>query len=127
MRQARAGPLRRETIEELPQKFFYLSRSQLGVRSLQGGLSVQLVVRCRQEPPGFRGIAPDVLRRGDDARKTLGPRALLRPEMLFAALVGGCRNDAAHDFPPLPRGACDAHDAMAQSGLGKPAGNDLGQ
>src|SRR4030066_2003819 len=109
MRQARSGPLRRKAIEELPQKFFYLTRSQLGVRSLQRGLSVQLGVRTRHEPPGFFRVAPNVLRRGDDARETLGPLALLRPETLFPALVGGCRNDAAHDLPPFSRVAHDPH------------------
>jgi hypothetical protein len=47
--------------------------------------------------------------------------------MLFPALKGRRRNDAAHDFPPFFRGADDTHHAMPQGRLGKPAGNDIGE
>src|SRR3990172_6515428 len=112
MRQARSGPLQREAIEELPQKFFHLARPQLGTGSLQRGLAVQLGVRPRQEPLDLLRVAPNVLRSGDDACETSGLLALLRLEVLFPALVGGCGNDSAHDLALFLGAAHDTHHAM---------------
>src|SRR3989304_10153875 len=122
MRQARSGPLRRETIEELPQKFFYLARPQLRMGSLQRGLAVQLGVGPRQEPLDLLRVAPNVLRSGDDAREAFGLLALLRLEVLFPALVGGCGNDSAHDLALLPGAAHDTRRAMPPGRFGKPVG-----
>src|ERR1019366_6564544 len=96
MRNARRGPLRRETINDAGHDLFRLPSAQFGHSRIERCPAPDLRMRRRQKTPGLLAILPDVLGRGDDPRQTLGPFALRGTQSFPSPLKRRLRDDPVH-------------------------------